>query len=301
MVIAASVLVVTVLGTLAKISMRRALDAASAQRSLQQRWGALLLQQALLKRAASIFQEREELLAKIDPKMVPPPYLRDVITMHDVTFDILLGDEDAKLNLNALYHQVGSGEAEAAIHTIVGPTARGAVRLLPVKKPMSLSREQKILSVSAEASDDEELATVDAFRSWGEVFDIAALKTLLGSEAAVANATTGITCWGTGQLNFKRASDEAILAIIGSVVQDGGARRILKRYRQNPAASLPVLLQLEVKQQRQRERLSRLLNQTSTNFSIWIHASSKNDRGLTHFVVSRRDDEGVTRFSKFSH
>ncbi len=91
-----------------------------------------------------------------------------------------------------------------------------------------------------------------------------------------------------------------MLAVIGSVVQDGGARRILQRYRENPTATIQILLQLEVSNSHNRERLMRLLTDSSNNFSIWISATSKTGRGLTQFTVTERDDEGVIRFNRFA-
>ena len=71
-VIAVSVLVVTALSTLAKQSLRSGLQAADAQRSLQQRWGAHTLQRAMLAKAAEVFELREKIAAESNPG-VPPP------------------------------------------------------------------------------------------------------------------------------------------------------------------------------------------------------------------------------------
>ena len=108
-VMAVSVLVITVLGTLAKVSLRRGLEAADAERSLQKRWGALTLERAMLANAAKVFEVQEE-LAKLTPGVPPPATIRAALTLRGVTFDLLLGDEDAKLNLNSFYHHIGQGE-----------------------------------------------------------------------------------------------------------------------------------------------------------------------------------------------
>ena len=304
-VMAASILVVTVLGTLAKISLRRAVEAHDAAISLQQRWGSLTLQRVLLEKAPTIFETRQKILEGLSPDAPPPaPYIRDAITIGDVTFDILLGDEDAKLNLNAVYHQVGRQKTEKAIVQATGSHLRLNLNLAPAVAPQSISRERTKLSLrnnGVEEEGEEAPPVPDAFGSWGQVFDITSLQAQAGSDLILPIVTTKMTCWGSGQLNFRRASDEAILATAGLVVQDGGARRILQRYRQNPAASLQVLLRLEVKNDDNRERLLGLLSEISNNFSIWTSASTKTGRGLTEFMVSRRDQEGVTRYSKFAH
>jgi hypothetical protein len=299
-VIAVSVLVVTVLGTLAKQSLRRGLEAADAERSLQKRWGTLTLERALLAKAPKIFELREEIAAELTPGVPPSTTIRTALTLNGVTFDLLLADEDAKLNLNSLYHHVGEQQTQQAISKIIGPGTARTLRLVPAVKPLMLSRESQRNTLESDENDTEPIVP-DAFRSWGEVFDLGAMEAQIGSDAALPNLTTDITCWGTGQLNIRRASDQAILAVAGSVVQDGGAQRLLKRYRESKTASLSVLLQTEISGQRNRDKLSRMLSETSINFSVWVDASANGSGSQRTFAVMRRDEEGVTRQTKFAH
>ncbi|MFK8115063.1 MAG: hypothetical protein AB8B91_22875 [Rubripirellula sp.] len=299
-VIAVSVLVITVLGSLATQSLRRGLAAADAERSLQQRWGALTLETELLYAAPKVFELQHELAKQQSPPVRPPSTIRAALTLNGITFDLLLGDEDAKLSLNAMYHHVGQQKTEAAILEMVGPVGRSAVRMLPASKPQQIARENTRLNRQPEDADDESVIP-DAFRSWGEVFDLANLEHGVGSDAGLPNLTTSMTCWGNGQLNFQRASDNAILAVIGSIIQDGGAQRILSRYQKNPLVDLEILLQSEVSNRKHRDELKQLLSQASTNFSIWIDASSRASGSVRTFTVTRRDSEGVTRQSKFMH
>ncbi len=303
-VIAVSVLVVTALGTLARLSLRRGLEAADAERALQQRWGAITIERTLLRQAPQVFQRQEDLLAEAAPGSPTPTTIRAILRLRDVTFDILLGDEDAKMNLNAIYHFGGPNRTDQSISQMGDPTVGLAKRLLPAVPPMRLERETKrLLAGDAEADEDENEKPLlpDAFRSWGEVFDLGALDAGLARDASLPNLTGGMTLWGNGQLNFRRASDEAILAIARLVVQDGAARRIVQRYRESPTATLAVLLQTEVTSEPDRQRLRELMSESSTNFSIWIDASSRGGGSLRSFTVTRRDDEGVTRETKFLH
>ncbi len=299
-VIAVSVLVITALGTLAKQSLRRGLEAADAERSLQKRWGAFTLERVLLVDAPKVFALLEETAAKLTPGVPPPTTIRAALTLNGVTFDLLLADEDAKLNLNTLYHHVGEQRTQQAISEIVGPGAGSTMRLVPAVKPMMMSRESRRTTQESE-EDGAELMIPDAFRSWGEIFDLGSMEAQIGSDAALPNLTTDITCWGTGQLNIRRASDQAILAVASSVVQDGGAQRLLTRYRESPKATLGVLLQTEISSQRNRDQLSTMLSEASTNFSVWIDASAKGSGSQRWFAVMRRDEEGVTRQTRFAH
>jgi hypothetical protein len=303
MVLAVSVLVITVLATLAKVSLRRGLQAADAEVSLQQRWGTQTLQNAVLRRAGAVFELREKqhqelVAAKRASPVPPPPTIRTALTLGGVTFDLLLGDEDAKVNLNALYHQSGLAKTEQAISAITGQAGTMAVRLTPACEPASLQRRKSTTATSRDTDDQPD--SRDAFRSWGEVFDLQSLQQQFNSPAALPLLTSDLTCWGNGQLNFRRASDRAILAVTGAVVQPGGAARLLQRYRSSTAATPSVLLQTEVNRPRDRQRLSEMVSETSTNFSLWIHASAKGRRSLQQLVVMNRDDEGVTRFQKFA-
>lgn len=215
-----------------------------------------------------------------------------------------LGDEDSKLNLNAVYHHSGPERTQNAVSRVAGPLVSRSVRMIPAVQPMRIGRQSPRLSNSDdedESSESVEPPILDAFRSWGEVFDLKSLDAGLARDASLPNLTLGLTCWGNGQLNFRRASDEAILAVARCVVQDGAARRLLQRYRKSPTATLDVLLQAEVSDQRDRESLMELMSETSTNYSIWIDAASRGGGSLRSFAVTRRDDEGATRQVKFRH
>jgi hypothetical protein len=298
-VMAVSVLLLTVLGSLAQLSLRRGLEAADAERSLQQRWGAVSLERAMLGRAAEIFGQQQAWAAEVSPGRPPATTIRAALSLRGVTFDLLLADEDAKLNLNAMYHHAGPEQTVAAIARVLG-SQPPSLRLLPAVEPLSIPREGRQLRQDA-ADDQEREPLPDALRSWGEVFDLAALEVGSGGDAALPNLTTGITCWGNGQLNLRRASDQAILAVASSVVQDGGARRLLQKFRDHPTSSLPELLQTEVSSQRDRDRLRDLLSESSTNFSIWIDASTRSGGSIRSFTAMQRDEEGVTRHCKFMH
>ena len=120
-VIAVSVLVISALATLARLSLRRGLEASDAERSLQQRWGTMTIERTMLQQAPMVFEQQEELLAEQAPGSPTPTTVRAMLRLGDVNFDVLLGDEDAKLNLNAIYHQGGPERIAAAVNRHGGP------------------------------------------------------------------------------------------------------------------------------------------------------------------------------------
>lgn len=260
----------------------------------------MTLERAIVKAAPQVFEKRLEQHKQLSPKAPPPPpYIRSVVTIAGITYDILLGDEDAKLNINGLYHETGPSEINLSIARVVDPAVGSAIRTLPAVEPVPLKKRKAKLS--REDNGGEEPPIPDPFRSWGEVFDVAKLKSIVGNDAALPNVTTGITCWGSGQLNMERASDDAILAITSAIVSDSKAKKMLERYRENPTMDVQTLLRVGISDQADREVLAGLMTDNSLNFSVWISASAKADRAETTFTVTLTDDEGVTQTKKFAH
>lgn len=297
LVIGVLVLMVTTLAELSQISMRRALAAADARVRLQQRIGAESLERALLKRAGSVFQTLED-QAREPPETVVPHQLRNAVTFGGVTFDVVLSDEDAKINVNQIYHATGPERMTRSLAELVGPTAFRAVRPLPAVRPNPTAIEPDRTQSSDAGEEPSEVPR--AFRGWGEVFDLIELAEITGSDAALPNLTGDITCWGGGALNIRRASDPAIEAAAACVLGDAGARRLVSRYRENPNASLEILIVGEAKRETDRTKLRRMLGETSTHFSVWVDASSPARHSERSFSVTRLTDDGITLNERFS-
>lgn len=318
LVLAIAVLLTTVLATLAKTSLRRALNAADAQRRLQLRWGTHTIQTIVLDRAPKVFEKYDEEHAKVDPPLPPPVTLRDALTLGSVTFDMVLGDEDAKLNLNNIYRLGGQERTQEVVSEVIGPEMSAMLRLLPAAEPDTAKgpltsrasqdgQSRRAMQASGGTSGDETLdegdvaPIPDAFRSWGEVFDVSAISAQIGNDAALPNLTSQITCWGGGQSNLRRASDETIQATIASVLPRSQAKQLLSRYRDNPAMSPQTLFQGQISEESPRDQLSRMFTQSSNNYSLWIDASTVGRRSMRRFIVMQRDESGMTTFHQFAH
>ena len=304
-VLAVMVLMVTVLATLSKLSLRRALAAADAQVRLQQRLGAEPIERVLLPQAGKVFDQLEEqtdAIAKSTGTASPfPRQLRGAVTIGGVTFDVVLADEDAKLNLNQVYHMTGLRRTEATLGEVLGPVAARAVRLLPATRPMTDALLESAAENESEDESDQPMTEIPrAFRSWGEVFDLSRLSASRGSDAALPSVSGDVTCWGGGGLNLHRASETSIQAAAACVLSEAGARRLASRYKDNPATSLAILVQQEGKTETERLRLLRMLSETSTHFSLWIDASAVARGSMRTFSVMRTTDDGLTINERFS-
>lgn len=304
-VLAVLVLMVTVLASLSRLSLRRALAAADAQVRLQQRIGIWSIESAVLPRMGTVFQRLETETIKSGTGKKVPAQIRTAVSFGGITYDVLVADEDAKLNLNRIYHIAGREETQAKSKELLGPTLAATLRFSPATSPQGNALLQSATRSSDELLDDrDDTATATslprAFRSWGEVFDLNALSVAVGDDAALPNATADLTCWGSGTLNARRASDEAIHLAITCVLPQAAADRFLKRYREDSQTAIAVLIQSETKVEIQQAQLKQLLSESSTHFSMWIDASAQARRSTRRFSVMHRTEAGETVHERFA-
>jgi len=295
-VVAVLVLLVTVLSRLASTSLQRALAAADAQVRLQQRLGADSIESVVLPRAAKVFDQRQESIPAGDTQ--PIGTLRSALTLGGVTCDLLLADEDAKLDLNQVYHAVGRQRTESILGKQLGPAAARSIRLRPATGSLGWDR-------LADAGDDGDPDAVGpsiprAFRAWGDVLDTARLMQTFGTDAALPNVTSEMTCWGGGGLNVRRASQSSIGAAAACVLPEAAADGMARRLKENPDLSLEILITQEANTERRRMRLRQMLSETSSHFSLWLDASSPTRRSFRTFSVLRRGDDGDVHHERFA-
>lgn len=308
-VIAVLVLLVTALSMFAQASLRRGLAASDAHRRLQVTWGQRSLRQTVLARAAEVFDAREERYFEqlkqsgaAQPPSLPRPSIRDAITLNGVTFDLMLGDEDSKVDLNLIYHHGGADKVNQWLRDFLGATS-AAVALRPGVDPGKIEREQKKQTFRDESEDEDQQAPPPvrrAFRGWGEVFDLGRLESITGSPDSLPPLTAEMTIAGTGQINLSRATDEAVRTTGQSVLGDGGSQRLLLRYRSNPTIAAESLLQVEVSNEQNREQLASLIQQSGESYSLWIDVSTTGGHRRRQWVTSRSSEDGSRRIERFA-
>src|SRR6266513_6429076 len=86
----------TLLVTLARSTIERSSQARQSQQDLQRRWGDISCQRALLPHAESILVNQEKLHQR------PYPTYRAAVQLGPQFFDLVISDEQAKTNVNAL-------------------------------------------------------------------------------------------------------------------------------------------------------------------------------------------------------
>ena len=270
---------------MARTSLRLALESLDAVEELQRRWGARSCELCLFPQAEYILAKREAELRRLNrPERVHQFVV--TIELNDVTFDVTVADEDAKLSLNALAATCSDPEVTSIVRSLVGKTARfpPAIRLRPdrdrlVEGPLRTAGPERN---AVEAPS----APVDLFHSWGQVF---ALHEPMEAPRprAVATATSNLTCWGAGRLNVRRASDEALERLCSEIAGPDAGRRVLKLRREQPLLKPTELLSQLQMNVEQRRRLESLFTDQSSCYSLWIHMTHA-ERSWTEFCVGRK-------------
>ncbi|MEM6689189.1 MAG: hypothetical protein AAF664_07170 [Planctomycetota bacterium] len=280
MVIAVFVVCLMTMAVVARRTLELSRSAAEQTRDLQRRWAVASAEAQVFPLAERIFKERIEARVK-NGNLEPLTTLRDALTLNNVTIDMLIGDEDAKLNLNLLHRSGGASDVEKALRDTIPPSAFSAVRLRPLEANSGGQSGMRF------------------YPSWGQVFDLERLGQQTGTTLTLPNLCDRLTVDGSQALNIRRATDEAISSVAELVVPAATADRFVDRYRSTPAADVELLILTTVRNRRDQERLKALFSQESSNFSMWVNASSRTGVDLRRLIVSRRDEFGETHTERF--
>lgn len=263
-----------VLAGIARHSLRLVLDAQAGRRRLQARWAVTSLREGVLPRASELLDRAADGIDSAgEGNERPPARLAGSVELDGVRYDLLLADDQAKINLNVLLRE----RDRDAVGRLV--RARRTGRAPPVRlRPLEAPRQATGLP---------------AFGSWGQVF---ALERVPAAEAAerLAASTGELTCWGTGRLNLRRASDEAVECVAGLAVNRRTAARLNELRRKFPEESPASLVNRLALRRERREQLLDLLADRSGCYSLWIRGG-----GGSQFAVVESGPGGGATLSTF--
>ncbi len=235
---------------LAQRSLADALEARSGERELQRRWAVASLRATLLGRLETLQARAERIDPNTPPADWPAPTTqqRFTIQLGQRDYQIVLTDEQAKLNVNTLLRTNTSAQTESIVRGLTGrPGSGGAVRLRPTRG-------------------------VKAVFGYGQVFEGVWPGQLVGRDAGDALAGN-VTCWGDGKVNIARASGRVIRQAIERKVGPRVVRLLLEHRRRHRADGLDGLLKrIDKLSDTDRRTLQRLLTDQSSCHGLWIIA-----------------------------
>ncbi len=297
LVLVALIIAATALVSVARQSHRIGRDAIRAKQELQQRWGTESLRRSLLPAASDVFDERDKALRQQRITELPPAELQGQVALGKTMFQFILADEDARANVNSLYHYGGNEKAKAAIRTLSKSLAAVALQPeVPSVGGKQMIKETQVPDDEENEEDDPEVLaeqTPNAFRSWGQVFNLQRVPN-------VQQATRRLSCWNSEAINIRRAEDDTIVEVMGVVLGKGTARRILEDYRSGEVNEIGRTIDRNTGSSTARAQLKRLVSESSTRFSLWVR-SSRNGEVRDSFAVLTVDIEGGTRTKEIEY
>lgn len=236
------------LAGLARYSLQLATSADEAASDLQHRWGLVSVRHVLADRAEVILAALTSSHSSSTPPWPKPARAAATFRLGTFQWQVLVADEDAKVNLNTIYR-------------------RKPKALVPAIRRLCRNEQASGLVVAPMPENDAR----SAFASWGQVF---ALGQLPAGPADIGTrlmaASHDLTCWSSERLNLRRASDAAVREVAGLVLPAGQVGELIslrKHWGGENVAELLVQLELRSPQV---AAASRLLATTSSRYSLWV-------------------------------
>jgi hypothetical protein len=276
MVLLVLVIGASLLATVARQATNRCQAAGAAERELQRRWAYWSLQAACLGRAETILTDA----AKERPQDRQPALLRRQIVLGGTTFDLVLGDEQAKAGVNFLAAKKDRESLRSSILALGGARWPLQVILRPMAEKTGTIRSVPI-----------QYATLE------QVFAITSPADLLRS---VGQATGGpaecLTTWGNGQVNFHRAEEPVLREMLAGVLDEYQVYQLCAVRDSMPAATLAeILAKLDLEKGTLAD-VSKLLTDTSNCHSLWISARGTTRTWYRLYVRQAGDAENDAGF-----
>ena len=206
------VLCATMLVTVSHAALRHASAARAARDELQRRWGAASCREAVLPNAEVILATAEAARRR------PVPVLSTAVRLGGQEFELVVSDEQAKANVNAVLANADVSRAETRVrNALAGSGLANEVRIRPtygaIVEPVGVVTEGASLRVEG----------------LGQIFDdvrpARLLRPIPGSKVAPAEM---LTCWGTGAVNARRASAAALSLAAGRSITQVEINRIVE-------------------------------------------------------------------------
>lgn len=259
---------------LARRSAAGAVESLSAVQDLQRRWAVASCRATLLDRAEVIL-DRAERDIEVDaqdrknadePVIIQPvASLRLVCQLAGTDYELVLVDEQSKVNVNRLLSQSGRSKAQAAVRLLSSRSnhrdgGAGSVMLRPL--PARPELQSASLAMSA-------LAT------YSQLFSDVQPRQLAGTNGEPGMAAE-VTCWGNGKVHVRRASDAVIELACGGALEPQLIRSLIALRKEHPDRDLAGLLSdLEQVDEKKKAKIPDLLTDSSGCHALWVIAHGR--------------------------
>src|SRR5258706_4566122 len=204
------VLSATLLISMGRTAIDRTMHARDSQAELQRRWGQISCRRAILPFA-------ETILAQVEKRGQRPVAIHHaIIQLGAQEFHLIIGDEQAKANINALLDLTDKDRAESQIRgALPGAGLSAQIRLRPSLIPATFP--------TTRAAILPRLIT-----SFGQILDSTAPQNLFASHGSSPAPAELLTMWGDGTMNIRRASAASLSLLDSPPLTQIDIRRVIE-------------------------------------------------------------------------
>jgi len=294
MVLGLLVLSTTLLVGVSRLAVRAAVGARQAEDDLQRRWGVASCRKAVLPHVEAILSGLEQ------ERRRPAPNYAVEVRLGAMTFDMIVSDEQAKANVNAILSEADLALAETRIRQAL--SGSGMANHIKLRATIGglLQPIRGNATTRPAATQPLSNASALAVGAWGQVFDVASPVQLLRATPGGRSPLDVLTCWGTGAINIRRASDTALALAAGRSVSGVEVNRLIEArdklferrtegaFDQSPADRLRELMtQAAGESLKNKGNLG--LAESSTCHSLWVVSRNGRRDGYDLFVSDEAD------------
>lgn len=254
----------TLLAGVARRSAEGAMESKWAAQELQRRWAVASCQATLLGRVEELLDEAEQ--GEPDDRTPAEPHRnkpaaqrRVACRLAGIDYELVLTDEQAKLNVNLLVKASNRGAAQSAVAHLIaragGEASAADLRALVVGQ-----------------NTPKEVRRLAAVGGYGQIFPDVGPDRLIGGRERTGLADW-VTCWGDGHVSVRRAPAEVIERACEKGVGREAVRALLTVRDRDPyrplAAMLDDLDRVDVKD---KMKIGERLTDRSQCHGLWIIA-----------------------------
>jgi hypothetical protein len=295
MVLGLLVLSTTLLVGISRLAVRAAVGAREAEDDLQRRWGVASCRKAVLPNAEAILSGLEQ------ERRRPAANYALTVRLGGMTFDMIIADEQAKANINAILGEADLALAETRIRQAL--SGSGMANRIKLRATLGgvLQPIRETATTAPAATQPLWNAGALAVGGWGQVFDAATPVQLLRTAPGGRAPLDGLTCWETGALNVRRASESALALAAGRSVSGVEISRLIEArdklferraaegaFDQSPADRLRELM-TRTAGESLKNKGNLGLTESSTCHSLWVISRNGRRDGYDLFVSDDAD------------
>ena len=264
----------------ARKSLEIASSVAEAQEALQRRWAVQSCRRVLLQNSEQILGATTTGSSSTTTPWPTPSFGEGSFMLGGMQFEFRLSDEDSKINLNTLAHL-----EENPLNRITSAIRLGGSQsgLRPMIRwpPRKASSKGKV-----------------PFRTWEQVFDLKEARETEELVDQLRIATGEITCWGSGKLNIRHASDEAVRIVCERGARDESIRKLLAQRRMGGDDELENLIGRIALKPQDAFTFRRLLSTESKCHSLWLTVRNTR-RAWTSFSIAGAGTGNTASYESF--